>query len=61
MIAGGYAEFAVPQVSDLQTILHEIANKSVFRSYDTGLAKEDATPCVAVKVNEIVYLHFYEE
>jgi len=60
-LPGGYAEFAVPRVSDLQTILHEIANKSVFRSYDTGLAK-DATPCVAVKVNEIpMHFHFYKE
>lgn len=31
------AEFAVPRVSDLQTIPHEIANKSVFRSHNTGL------------------------
>lgn len=51
-LPGGHVEFAVPRVSDLQTIPHEIANKSVFRSHDTGLVK-DATPCVAVKLNEI--------
>jgi len=52
MMPGGHVEFAVPRVSDLQTIPHEIANKSVFRSHDTGLVK-DATPCVAVEPNEI--------
>jgi len=60
-LPGGYAEFAVPRVSDLQTILHEIANKSVFCSYNTGLAK-DATPCVAIKIKEIfLHFHFFKE